>query len=80
MKQNNTDLRDSEHTPSIDQDLSWLSILDCYLKHSWAHYFHNNGQGDLFLSSADWMTRNLNRKIAGTFSISDLNNIAQILK
>lgn len=39
------------------------SIVDRFLEHTRIFYFENNGNPELFLSSADWMTRNLTRRI-----------------
>ena len=38
-------------------------IVDMFLEHSRIWYFYNDGAEDLFLTSADWMKRNLNRRI-----------------
>lgn len=48
-------------------------IVDQYLEHSRIWYFYNDGQEDLFLSSADWMRRNLYRRIETAFPIYDEN-------
>lgn len=44
-------------------------IVDMFLEHSRIWYFYNDGQEDLFLTSADWMRRNLNRRIETAFPI-----------
>ncbi len=49
-------------------------IVDSYLEHSRIWYFHNMGQENLYLTSADWMSRNLHRRIEVAFPILD-NNI-----
>ncbi|RHR55555.1 RNA degradosome polyphosphate kinase [Parabacteroides sp. AF17-28] len=46
-------------------------IVDMFLEHSRIWYFYNDGQEDLFLTSADWMRRNLNRRIETAFPILD---------
>jgi polyphosphate kinase len=38
-------------------------IVDMFLEHSRIWYFYNDGEEDLYISSADWMRRNLNRRI-----------------
>jgi polyphosphate kinase len=38
------------------------SIVDKYLEHARIFIFHNNGQEKIFLSSADWMSRNLDNR------------------
>lgn len=44
-------------------------IVDMFLEHSRIWYFHNDGKEDLYLTSADWMRRNLNRRIETAFPI-----------
>ncbi len=44
-------------------------IVDMFLEHSRIWYFYNDGEEDLYLSSADWMNRNLNRRIETAFPI-----------
>ena len=42
-----------------------------FLEHSRIWYFYNDGKDDLFLTSADWMQRNLSRRIETAFPILD---------
>ena len=42
-----------------------------FLEHARIWYFYNEGQEVLFLTSADWMRRNLNRRIETAFPILD---------
>lgn len=44
-------------------------IVDMFLEHSRIWYFYNDGKEDLFMTSADWMRRNLNRRIETAFPI-----------
>ena len=44
-------------------------IVDMCLEHSRIWYFYNDGREDVFLTSADWMRRNLNRRIETAFPI-----------
>lgn len=46
-------------------------LVDMFLEHSRVWYFYNDGKEDLFLTSADWMKRNLNRRIETAFPILD---------
>jgi polyphosphate kinase len=48
-----------------------IRIVDQFLEHARAFYFHNNGEDLLYLSSADWMNRNLHRRIECAFPIED---------
>lgn len=48
-----------------------ISIVDRYLEHTRAYVFHNNGHPLYLLSSADWMGRNLDRRIEVAFPVLD---------
>jgi len=45
------------------ENIRVISVVDRFLEHSRLMLFENGGQEEVFLSSADWMTRNLNRRI-----------------
>lgn len=49
--------------PGLSENIRVISIVDRYLEHSRIIYFLNGDNEELFLSSADWMTRNLTRRI-----------------
>src|SRR5690606_7344274 len=49
------------------------SIVDRYLEHSRIHYFYNDGQEEIYLSSADWMTRNLQKRVELMCPVFDQN-------
>jgi polyphosphate kinase len=49
--------------PGLSENISVISIVDRYLEHTRLFYFENGGKPDVWLSSADWMTRNLTRRI-----------------
>ncbi|SDX19515.1 polyphosphate kinase 1 [Paenibacillus sp. CF384] len=49
--------------PGQSSNIRVISIVDRFLEHSRIIYFHNGGEEELYLSSADWMTRNLTRRI-----------------
>ncbi len=48
-----------------------VSIVDQYLEHSRVLIFHNKGKEKVFLSSADWMVRNLDHRIEAAVEIQD---------
>ena len=48
-----------------------VSIVDQYLEHSRVLIFHNKGKEKVFLSSADWMVRNLDHRIEAAVQITD---------
>ena len=50
-----------------------ISIVDEYLEHARVMYFYNKGAEDTYISSADWMTRNLDYRIEAAAKITDKN-------
>lgn len=48
-----------------------ISIVDQYLEHARISVFHNNGEPRYFLSSADWMVRNLDHRLEATIPVLD---------
>lgn len=65
--------------PGLSENIRVISILDRYLEHARVYYFYANGEEKLFLSSADWMTRNLSRRIEAAFPIFSTSIKQQIL-
>jgi polyphosphate kinase len=57
--------------PGVSENIRVVSILDKYLEHSRITYFLNDGQPEVFLSSADWMPRNFRRRVELMFPIED---------
>ena len=55
----------------LSESIEVTSIVDRFLEHSRMFMFHANGAEKLYLSSADWMTRNLNRRVEVAFPIYD---------
>ncbi|REK75857.1 RNA degradosome polyphosphate kinase [Paenibacillus paeoniae] len=45
------------------ENIKVISIVDRYLEHARVMYFYNDGEEEVYLSSADWMTRNLMKRI-----------------
>lgn len=50
-----------------------ISIVDEYLEHARVMYFYNRGAEDMYISSADWMTRNLDYRIEAAAKITQKN-------
>jgi len=50
-----------------------ISIVDEYLEHARVMYFYNKGAEDIYISSADWMNRNLDYRIEAAAKITDKN-------
>jgi polyphosphate kinase len=55
----------------LNENVKAISIVDKYLEHSRIFIFGNNGQETMYISSADWMPRNLNRRIEVACPIYD---------
>lgn len=55
------------------QKIQAISIVDEYLEHARVMYFYNKGSEDLYISSADWMTRNLDYRIEAAAKITQKN-------
>lgn len=62
----------------MSENIQVISIVDRYLEHSRIFYFKNGGQPEIYLSSADWMNRNLDRRIELMFPILDKNVFNEI--
>lgn len=55
----------------VSDNITVHSIVGTFLEHSRIYYFYNQGAEDIYLSSADWMQRNLNRRIETLFPVED---------
>ena len=57
----------------LSDNISAISIIDRFLEHVRLYIFENDDHPEYILASADWMPRNLNRRIEVGFPILDLN-------
>lgn len=55
--------------PGVSENISVRSIVGNFLEHSRIFYFENDGNGDIYCSSADWMPRNLERRVEILFPV-----------
>jgi polyphosphate kinase len=63
----------------MSENIEVISIVDRFLEHGRAFVFGNNGNPLVYLSSADWMRRNLDRRIEAAFPIYDDTLCAKVL-
>ena len=61
------------------ENIRVIRIVDMYLEHARVFYFYNNGDARLYMGSADWMRRNLYRRIECVFPIKDPELIKEVL-
>lgn len=57
--------------PGVSENIEAISIVDKYLEHSRVMLFHHGGKEKLYISSADWMGRNLDHRIEVACPIED---------
>jgi polyphosphate kinase len=59
------------NVPGLSDNIQVTSIVGRFLEHSRLFYFYNNGKEEFYLSSADMMPRNLDRRVEISFPIED---------
>ena len=57
--------------PGVSENIRVRSIVGDFLEHSRIYYFYNDGWEDVFMASADWMPRNLDRRVEIMFPVED---------
>ncbi|HEU4699252.1 MAG TPA: polyphosphate kinase 1 [Gemmatimonadales bacterium] len=57
--------------PGVSERIRVLSLVGRFLEHSRAFYFYNGGTDEVYIGSADWMPRNLNRRIEAVAPVQD---------
>ena len=57
--------------PENEKNIEIISVVDRFLEHTRFFIFNNNGKNETYISSADWMTRNLDNRVEVTCPILD---------
>ncbi|MFM8275081.1 MAG: polyphosphate kinase 1 [Gemmata sp.] len=55
--------------PGVSENVRVISVVDRFLEHSRIFYFENGGTPEVYVGSADWMDRNLSRRVEVVFPI-----------
>lgn len=63
---------------NMSENIKVISIIDRYLEHERIFYFQNGGDEELYLSSADWMPRNLERRVELMFPVIQDDLVKQL--
>ena len=66
--------------PGMSENITVRSITGRFLEHSRIFYFYNEGHEDIYLASADWMPRNLNRRVELLFPVEDPDCRARVME
>ncbi|HEV8246811.1 MAG TPA: polyphosphate kinase 1 [Polyangiaceae bacterium] len=57
--------------PGLSENIQVRALVDRFLEHARIFYFRNNGQEEVFCSSADWMPRNFRRRVEVMMPVED---------
>ncbi len=57
--------------PGLSENIHVRSIIGTFLEHSRIFYFENNGDSEYYMGSADWMPRNLDKRVEILFPVED---------
>lgn len=58
--------------PGVSENISVRSIVGEFLEHSRIFYFYNNGDEEVYMGSADWMPRNLDKRVEILFPVEQM--------
>ena len=65
--------------PGVTDNIKVRSIIGRFLEHSRVFYFRSDGEENLYLSSADWMNRNMLRRVELAWTVTDAQMIRRIV-
>jgi polyphosphate kinase len=66
--------------PGVSHNIQVRSIIGRFLEHSRIYYFLNGGDEKLYLSSADWMERNLDKRVETCFPVEGKKLVSRVKK
>ncbi|WP_193211332.1 polyphosphate kinase 1 [Luteolibacter marinus] len=66
--------------PKHSKNIRVVSIIDRFLEHARIFYFHQGGDPDIFIASADWMGRNLDRRVELMIPVEDSRARRRLLR
>jgi polyphosphate kinase len=66
--------------PGVSENIRVVSVIDRFLEHSRIFYFENGGQPEAYTGSADWMDRNLSRRVEVVFPIEQPDLKARLIE
>jgi polyphosphate kinase len=64
----------------VSENIEVRSIVDRFLEHARVFYFRNGGHEEVYLSSADWMKRNLSKRLELLFPVIDPNHRRRLIE
>jgi polyphosphate kinase len=66
--------------PGVSENITVHSIVGDFLEHARIFYFYNDGFEEVYMGSADWMPRNLDKRVEITFPVEDENLKQAVIK
>lgn len=64
--------------PGLSENICVISVIGRFLEHSRIFYFQNGGEEEMYIGSADWMTRNLSRRVEAIAPVEDPKLIGEL--
>ena len=66
--------------PGVSENITVRSIVGNFLEHARIFYFYSNGQEEIYMGSADWMPRNLDKRVEIIFPVEDESFLKKVSK
>ncbi|MCX5796212.1 MAG: polyphosphate kinase 1 [Elusimicrobia bacterium] len=64
----------------LSENIEVVSVVDMFLEHARVFHFANRGEDEVYLSSADWMPRNLDRRVELMFPVEEKENKKELIE